>query len=400
MIIVHLKPGREKSLLRRHPWIFSGAIDRVVGEPASGETVGVRSADGAFLGWGAWSPASQIRLRMWRFGEGEPPGPALFRERIARALALRRALPENLLEPESACRLIHAESDGLPGMIVDRYGPWLVAQFLSAGAEAWREELLAALREALEEIPCQGIYERSGADAREKEGLPPRSGRLWGEEPPELVPFVEGPCRLLADPRLGHKTGFYLDQRLNRAAVARWATGREVLNVFSYTGGFGLRALMAGASRVTQLDSSGPSLALGRQILALNGLPEERVEEIEDNAFERMRRFRDSRRAFDLIILDPPKFAETSAQVEKAARAYKDINLLGCKLLRPGGILATFSCSGGMETPLFRKIVADAALDAGRDAQVVESLGQPGDHPVNLAFPEGEYLKGVICRVG
>ncbi len=393
---VTLRKGRERSLARRHPWVFSGAIARVQGDPASGETVEVRQAGGGVLGQGAYSPASQIRVRIWTFAADRAVGPELLRSRLAAAIAARGPL----MDPDDergACRLVNAESDGLPGFVVDRYGPHLVCQISAAGPDRWRQELAAALR-AL--CPwAAGLLERSDLQERKKEGLEPRTGMLWGEPPPEQVEIREGACRYLVDLAGGHKTGFYLDQRESRAAVAALAGGREVLNAFCYTGGFGIAALRGGARAALNVDSSDPALELARRNAALNGLAAERFETLQGDAFSRLRELVDQGRRFDLVVLDPPKFVRSAKALKRAARGYKDINLQGFRLLRPGGLLVTFSCSGLMPTDLMQKIVADAALDAGVAAQLVARLGPGPDHPVALPFPEGEYLKGFVCRI-
>ncbi|MCR4440353.1 MAG: class I SAM-dependent methyltransferase [bacterium] len=394
MARVFLTPGRDKSLRRWHPWVFAGAIAKVEGEPEAGETVDIVSADGQVLARGAYSPRSQILVRVWTFDPDEVVDATFFRARLSRAIAARAPLIQG--GTTNAYRLVNAESDGLPGLIVDRYEEFLVCQFLSAGAERWQQTIVEAL---VELVPCQGTYERSEVDVRNKEGLSPRTGVLWGESPPELVEIREGPCRFLVDLVRGHKTGFYLDQRENRALAARYCHGKEVLNCFAYTGAFGIYALRAGATAVTNIESSAEALALGRENLALNGMEAGVVQSIQGDVFQELRRLRDSGRQFDVIILDPPKFAESQAQVAKASRGYKDINLLAFKLLRPYGVLITFSCSGLIAPELFQKIVADAALDAGRSAQIIARLGQACDHPVALSFPEGSYLKGLVCRV-
>lgn len=394
MIRVRLKRGRERSLVRRHPWVFSGAIERVEGTPAAGATADIEAADGRWLGRGAWSPQSQIALRLWTFVPEEPVDAAFFRHRLERALALRAGDPG--WHDGNAGRLVNAESDGLPGVVVDRYGDWLVCQFASAGAEFWRDTLIAELAA---QVPCRGIYERSDLEVRGKEGLAARSGVVRGEEPPELIEIHQHGCRYLVDVRHGHKTGFYLDQRDNRPLLAAYCADREVLNGFAYTGALTVTALRGGARAVTNLDSSAAALALGQRQLALNRLDPHRVTDLAANAFGELRRLRGAGHQFDMVVLDPPKFADSRAQLERASRGYKDINLLGCQLLRPGGVLATFSCSGLLEPALFQKIVADAALDAGRDAQLLGRLGQAADHPTLLSFPEGSYLKGLLCRV-
>ncbi len=396
MTTIFLKQGRDHTVLRHHPWIFSGGVARQEGsDPALGETVEVRNDEGEPMGLGAWSPTSQIRIRMWMFGAGGVVDAAFFAERIADALVAREALPASRRDTD-ALRLINAESDGLPGLVVDRYGDFLVCQFAAAGVERWKAEIVAALQEL---HPCKGIYERSDLDVREREGLQPARGVLAGEEPPACVEIRENGCRYGVDVKAGHKTGFYLDQRDNRAAVAAFADGREVLNAFAYTGGFGIAAQRAGAVAVTHVDLSAPALALARANTARNGLDEAKAEFVEGNVFEVLRKFRDARRSFDLVVLDPPKFVESKGHLMAAARGYKDINLLGFKLLRPGGMLATFSCSGLMPPDLFQKIVTDAACDARREVQLLQRLEQAPDHAESLAFPEGLYLKGLLCRV-
>ncbi len=400
MATIILKVEREKSLLRRHPWIFSGAIDRWEGAPpASGETVAVRAADGTVLGWGAWSPLSQIAVRVWSFDPTAAITPEFFHERLRLALAARQPLHQ--LTNLNAYRLVNAESDGLPGLVVDRYDGYLVCQFLTAGAEFWKttlvEHLLALVPGFMGTV--QGIYERSDVDVRTKEGLTPVAGVLAGAEPPDVVAVQEYDCQFQVQIRTGHKTGFYLDQRENRRLLAAYAPGAEVLNCFAYTGGFGVWALRGGARQVTNVESSAGALELAAANTALNGFDVGQAEGVAGDVFNVLRRYRDSRRQFDLIVLDPPKFAESRAQVDGAARGYKDINLLALKLLRPGGVLFTFSCSGLISPDLFQKIVAGAAADAGRDAQIVRRLSQGPDHPVALSFPEGEYLKGLVCRV-
>jgi len=389
MSSVILKKGREKNLLQRHPWIFSGAIERVEGTPGTGETVTVCAFDRKPLAQAAWSPQSQIALRVWSFNPAIIIDAAFFRTKLQNAVAARRNINSN------AIRLVAAESDGLPGLIIDRYADWIVCQFLSAGSEHWKDTIVELLQEL---FPGLSIYERSDVSVREKEGLPSRCGVLAGTEPPEHVEINENGMRLLVDIKGGHKTGYYLDQRDSRAAVRQWAEGRDVLNCFSYTGGFGIAALLGGATHVLQMDSSEPALEIAKQNAVLNGLDPAASEYMCGDVFKELRRFRDSRRDFDLIILDPPKFVESRSQLEGGARGYKDINLLAFKLLRPGGLLFTFSCSGLMEMPLFQKIVADSALDAGRNGQILAVLNQSPDHPVALNFPEGAYLKGLLCR--
>ncbi len=396
-----LKPEREKSLLRRHPWIFSGAVDQVLGDPKPGETLNILDAKRHFLAKAAYSPSSQIRARVWTFDEDENVDADFFRRKIGSALALRTVLGFRTETSEStpraslvsdAVRLIHAESDHLPGLIVDQYADVLVLQSLTAGAEYWRETLAELLQEA---TGIQAIYERSDADVRELEGLPIRNGVLRGSPSEQLVIREHG-LQLWVNIATGHKTGFYLDQRQNRKRIGELAAKRDVLNCFCYTGGFSLQAAIGGAKSVVSIDSSGDALALAQENAKLNQISCS-LDWRDADVFQALRKFRDERSSFDMIILDPPKFAATYSQAEKAARGYKDINLLAFKLLRPGGILATFSCSGGIDASLFQKIVAGAALDAGVEAVIVEHLAQAGDHPISLHFPEGAYLKGLIC---
>ena len=390
-----LKPGREKSLLRRHPWVFSGAVARVQGDPETGDTVAVRSGNGEFLAWAAYSPASQIRARVWSWREAEPIDGDLLRARLRQALEARERLLSR--DDSDAMRIVHGESDGLPGVIADRYGDVVVLQLLSAGAERWRSELAEALREL---TGCACVYERSDADVRELEGLPARSGVLHGTLPAAGVQIREHGLSYGVDVAAGHKTGFYLDQRDNRKRIGELARGREVLNCFCYTGGFTLNALAGGAASVLSVDSSAGALAQARDNLERNDLDAARAEWQEADVFKQLRVLRDQGRSFDLIVLDPPKFAPTAAFAEKAARGYKDINLLALKLLRAGGLLASFSCSGGVSAELFQKILAGAALDAGADASIVGHFAAAADHPVLLSFPEGDYLKGLLVRRG
>ncbi len=388
-----LKAGREKSLQRRHPWIFSGAIERVDGAPASGDTLPVRDDAGNFFAWAAYNPDSQITARVWSWSEAENIGAEFFHGRIANALTTRREM--KLADNSNGMRLIHAESDGLPGLIVDRYGDVLVMQISSAGPERWRDNIADILQELCNPV-C--IYERSDSDSRELEGLELRNGVLRGTLP-DNVEVIENGLRFNVDVAAGQKTGFYLDQRDNRALTETLARDKDVLNCFCYTGGFSLYALRGGAKSVLSIDASGDALRIAAENLTNNNLDSSRAEWLEADVFQALRTLRDQNKKFDLIILDPPKFAPTAAFAEKAARGYKDINLLAFKLLRPGGLLFTYSCSGGISEDLFQKIVAGAALDAGVDAQIVHYLHASADHPVLLSFPEGAYLKGLVLRV-
>ncbi len=390
---IYLKEGREKSLQRRHPWIFSGAVERIDGTPLGGDCLQVIDYNGKFVAWAAYSPASQITARVWSWCANEVIDAAFFRRKIATAIGGRTGL--GLAKDSSGMRLIHAESDGLPGLIVDQYGSVLVMQIGSAGAEYWRETIADSLQELCNPA-C--IYERSDSDSRALEGLESRNGVLRGTLP-DAVEVVEHGLCFCVDVAEGQKTGFYLDQRDNRALTETLARDKDVLNCFCYTGGFSLYALRGGAKSVLSMDASADALRIAAENLARNGLDGSRAEWQEADVFQALRKLRDQGKTFDLIILDPPKFAPTAAFAEKAARGYKDINLLGFKLLRPGGLLFTYSCSGGINEDLFQKIIAGAALDAGVDAQIVHYLHASADHPVRLSFPEGAYLKGLLLRV-
>ena len=387
-----LERGREKSLRRRHPWVFSGAVGRIDGNPAPGDTVRVQSEAGEFLAGAAVSPASQLRLRAWSFDEAGVIDRAFFRRRLEAAIALRDRL--GLLQQDGACRLVFSEADGLPGLIVDRYAGVLVCQFLSAGADRWSELIVSLLAELLEP---QAIFDRSDTAARRKEDLPARHGLLAGSLPDGAVAYGDHGLKLLVEVGAGQKTGAYVDQSVNRRRVAAFAGSARVLDAYSYAGGFSLAALAAGAAEATLIDGSADALAMARRQADLNGVAE-RCRYVDGNVPVELRRLRDEGQRFDLVVLDPPKFVHSARQVQAGSRGYKDINLLGAQLLTPGGILATFSCSGHVSTDLFQKIVAGAALDAGRNLQIVERLSQSPDHPVALNFPEAEYLKGLILR--
>jgi 23S rRNA (cytosine1962-C5)-methyltransferase len=387
--VIQLKPGREKSLKRRHPWIFSGAVEKASGK--AGDTLEVLDAARKFVARAAYSPKSQIRARVWTFHPKEEVDASFFRSRLQKALALREALPA--AKHTNAMRLVHGESDGLPGLVVDRYADVLVAQFLAAGVERWRDPILDLLMEL---TGCAAIYERSDAEVRKLEGLEPKAGFARGNHNAARCPIIEHGLNFRVDVEQGQKTGFFLDQRENRQRVRALAAGREVLDGFCYTGGFSIASLAGGAKRVTAIESSAAALEVAKDNLAANPLDAARIEFRRADVFAELRKLRDGAAKFDLIILDPPKFAPAAAQVKKAARAYKDINLWALKLLAPGGLLATFSCSGGVSPELFQSIVAGAALDAGGDAKIIERFSAAADHPVALEFPEGEYLKGLL----
>jgi 23S rRNA (cytosine1962-C5)-methyltransferase len=388
MKVIRLREGKERSLLRQHPWVFAGSVAKGGGDP--GETVRVESASGQFLAWAAFSPSSQIRVRAWSFDESERIDAEFFQRRVQAAVAMRARLGIQ----SNGVRLVHGEADGLPGLIVDRYDDILSAQFLSAGTERWKDVLADALLAA---TGCSRLYERSDSGVRQMEGLAPVKGWLRGGGP-TTVTLQEHSIRLTVDVEEGHKTGYYLDQRENRALFARLVRQfrvRSVLNCYSYTGGFSVSALAGGATEVVSVDSSGPALARADAHVLLNGFDPAHHTSMDADVNGTLRQLLKDGRQFDAIVLDPPKFAPSAAHADRASRAYKDINRLGLKLLKPGGLLLTFSCSGGIGAELFHKIVAGAGLDAGVDAYLLQRLEATSDHPTTLCFPEGEYLKGL-----
>jgi len=389
MKTIRLKAGKERSLLRRHPWVFDSAIAKGGGD--AGETVRLESAEGQFLGWAAFSPHSRIRARVWSFDEARRIDASFMQERIAQAVAARQWWDIQ----SDGLRLVHGEADGLPGLVVDRYGDTLVAQFTSCGTEKFKQAIADAL---LQVTGLARLYERSDASVRQLEGLPEVTGWLRGEGPTELTIREHG-WQLTLDVATGHKTGFYLDQRENRRRFFEHTRHRQfgrVLNCYCYTGGFTVAALAGGAGHVTSIDSSGPALERARAHVSLNGFDASRASFIDADVNASLRQCIERGETFDAIVLDPPKFAPTAAHAERAARAYKDINRLAFKLLAPGGELFTCSCSGGIGADLFHKIVASAGTDAGVDGFISERLQGAPDHPMTIAFPEGEYLKGLV----
>lgn len=388
MKIIKLREGKERSLLRHHPWVFQGSVAK--GGADAGETVRVESHEGRFLAWGAFSPSSMIRVRAWSFDENERIDAAFFARRVERSLALR----QRLAVASNGVRLVHGEADGLPGLIVDRYADVLSAQFLSAGTDRWREAIADALMAA---SGAARLYERSDSGVRGLEGLPARTGWLRGEGASDVAIDEHG-WQLTLDVAQGHKTGYYLDQRDNRAAFSRWVKQfgcRQVLNCYAYTGGFSVAALAGGAEQVVSVDSSAPALERATRHVELNGFDPARHEAVDADVNQHLRDCIKAGRSFDAIVLDPPKFAPSAAHADRASRAYKDINRLALKLLAPGGLLLTFSCSGGIGAELFHKIVAGAAMDAEVDAAILQRLEGAPDHPTTMVFPEGEYLKGL-----
>jgi 23S rRNA (cytosine1962-C5)-methyltransferase len=392
---VILKTDRDRAVRLRHPWIFSGAIKSVDDSAVDGAVVDVYASDGHWMARGHLNRKSQICIRLCTWDPEEALDKTFWRKRVTKAVSRRADLES---EPSTtAYRLVNAESDGLPGLVVDRYGEWLALQALTLGADVTKGEIAGILWDTVPDV--QGVFERSDVDVRLKEGLDLCKGPLVGSEPPERVEILENGHRFLVDIRDGHKTGFYLDQRENRQRFSGYCSGAEVLNAFSYTGAFGIYALSGNAQNVVDIDTSGAALAVARKIAELNGFNRAPIEYREADVFAELRSLRGEKRSFDIVVLDPPRFALSRSHVKKAARGYKDINWLAFQLLRPGGMLFTFSCSGLVSRELFRKIVFDAALDAGRDAQILGWLSQGSDHPSALNFPESEYLKGLMCRV-
>lgn len=391
---IRLKPQREASILRRHPWIFSGAIADVTGNPSPGEVVSILDSAGNWLSWAAYSPQSQIRARIWSWNQEDVVDAGFVISKIRSSIARRTAFQKTI--GSDALRLVHGESDGVPGLIVDRFGDIFVIQLLSWGVEVWRD---AISRFLADEMGATCVIERSDAEVRNLEGLEEKTGLLAGSSMPDKFSYVEHGINYTIDFAGSHKTGSYLDQRANRAMIRDWVRDKDILDSFCYTGGFGLNALKGGAASVHFLDSSPIALDGLRANLENNQFENGVTTVQQGDVFQALRQFRDAARSFDVIVMDPPKFAPTRAHAEKAARAYKDINLLAFKLLRPGGSLITFSCSGGIDADLFQKIVAGAGLDAGADARILARLSQDIDHPVALNFPEGSYLKGLLCQV-
>lgn len=392
MAALRLKAKRDKPVRNRHPWIFSGAIQKIEGEPSHGDLVAVESSKGDYLATAYYNVNSQIRGRILTW-EDRPIDPAWWREKIAAAATRRDLLNLNA----SAVRLINAEADQLPGLVVDRYGDYLVMQCLTWGIDR-RKEMIADILAEL--FRPKAIIERSDADVRRKEGLIKEKGVLFGAEPPENLIVQENGIQFGVNLLHGHKTGLYLDQRSNRSIVGGFSAEKDILNVFSYTGGFGLYAAKAGAKSVINIDSSVRVLEQAERNFILNDYANDsRYEFIAANAFDLLRHYRDTGQQFDVVVLDPPKFAHSPRDVDKASRGYKDLNWLAMKLLRPNGMLATFSCSGAISAELLQKIVFSAAVDARRNAQIIQPLAQAADHPTLITFPESNYLKGLLCRV-
>lgn len=394
MIDVILKKGKEKAALQRHPWIFSGAIEKVKGEPVNGEVVKVFAADKSFLAYGYYNNQSRVAVRLLEWEENATIDKDWYQEKLKRAIAARGHVLSN--GGTNTCRLVFSEADYLPGLIVDKYADFLSLQILSAGIENVKADIIDILRE---ELNPTGIFDKSDANARTHENLEVAQGLLWGENPPEFIEVKENGVRYHINIADGQKSGFYCDQRDNREILAAYAKDKEVLDCFCYSGGFTLNSLKKGAKHITSVDSSALAIETLKHNLGLNGFTEDQQTSIQSDVNKQLRAFKEEGRTFDVIILDPPKYAPSRSALDRAARAYKDLNRLGMLLLNPGGILATYSCSGAVDLETFKQIIAWAALDAGKEVQIIKQFHQPEDHPVRISFPEGEYLKGLLVRV-
>jgi 23S rRNA (cytosine1962-C5)-methyltransferase len=393
MIDIILKKGKEKAAILRHPWIFSGALDKIKGKPANGEIVAVWSASQEFLAYGYFNDQSRVALRLLEWDQEVTIDEAWYTQKLEKAIASRAHL---LNENTNTCRLVFSEADFLPGLIVDKYAEYLAVQILSAGIESVKETIINILRSILNP---KGIFDKSDAGARKHENLEPEQGLLWGEEPPEFIEVKENGVTYHINIADGQKSGFYCDQRDNREILAAYTQGKNVLDCFCYSGGFTLNSLRAGAAHVTSVDSSALAIETLKHNLSLNGFSDELQTSFQSDVNKQLRVFKEENKKFDVIVLDPPKYAPSRSALDRAARAYKDLNRLGMLLLEPGGVLATYSCSGAVDMETFKQIIAWAALDAGREVQIIKQFHQPEDHPIRMSFPEGEYLKGLLLRV-
>jgi 23S rRNA (cytosine1962-C5)-methyltransferase len=393
MIDIILKKGKEKAAILRHPWIFSGALDKIKGSPANGEIVAVWSASQEFLAYGYFNDQSRVALRLMEWDQSVTIDDAWYAQRLEKAIASRADI---LDENTNTCRLVFSEADLLPGLIVDKYADFLSLQILSAGMENAKQTIINILRSLLNP---KGIFDKSDAGARKHENLEPADGLLWGEQPPEFLEVKENGVTYHINIADGQKSGFYCDQRDNREILAAYTKGKTVLDCFCYSGGFTLNSLKAGASHVTSVDSSALAIETLKHNLELNGFPEAMQSSVQSDVNKQLRVFKDENKKFEVVVLDPPKYAPSRSALDRAARAYKDLNRLGMMILEPGGILATFSCSGAVDMETFKQIIAWAALDAGREVQILKQFHQPEDHPIRMSFPEGEYLKGLLLRV-
>lgn len=394
MVEIKLKKGKEKAVLQRHPWVFSGAVETINGKPANGDVVKLTNAKGEFLAYGYYNDQSRVAIRLLEWDENSAIDAAWYETKIANAIASRQHLLKNT--DTNAYRLIFSEADFLPGLIVDQYADFLSVQILSTGIEKAKSTIIEILVKLLNP---KGIFDRSDATARTHEGITAENGLLWGEAPAAFIAVKENGITYHINIAEGQKSGFYCDQRDNRRLLADYADGKTVLDCFSYSGGFSLNALHNGATNVTSVDSSALAIETLKQNIELNEFDAAKHSAIQSDVNKQLRVFKDEGRKFDIVVLDPPKYAPSRSALDRAARAYKDLNRLGLLLLESGGLLATFSCSGAVDIETFKQIIAWAALDAGKEVQVIKQFSQPEDHPVRLSFPEGEYLKGLLVRV-
>ena len=391
---VSLKKGKEKAVRQLHPWIFSGAIENIKGKPENGEIVDVTDHSGEFLARGFFNDQSRVAVRILEWDQAVVVDEAWWRARIKKAVSARQGLFDST--HTNTYRLIFSEADFVPGLIVDRYGDYLSLQLLTSGIEKLKDIIVDELVTLL---PVKGIFDRSDASARAHDGMEASFGILYGTEPPEFVEVIENDVKYLINIAAGQKSGFFCDQRDNRRIVAQHAQGKRVLDCFSYSGGFTLNALKYGASSVVSVDSSALAIETMNQNILLNGFDASQYQAIQSDVNKYLRVLKEGNEKFDVIVLDPPKYAPSRSSLDKASRAYKDLNRMAMGLLNSGGMLATFSCSGAVDISHFKQILAWAALDAGKEIQYIYQFCQPEDHPVRSSFPEGEYLKGLLCRV-
>jgi 23S rRNA (cytosine1962-C5)-methyltransferase len=394
MIDVILKKGKEKAVLHRHPWVFSGAIERVKGKPANGDIVKLVDGKGAFMAYGFYNDQSRVALRLLEWDENIEVNENWFREKVTVAVASRNSILVDGVT--NTCRLIFSESDYLPGLIVDKYAGHLAVQVLTSGIEKMMPVIIDELQRLLNP---KSIFDKSDASSRGHEGLETINTALTLNHPPERVEVKENGIAYNINIAEGQKSGFYCDQRDNRKIVASYSEGKKILDCFSYTGGFTLNSLKNGASSVTSVDSSALAIETLKENISLNHFDAGKTTAIISDVNKQLRKFKEEGEAFDIVVLDPPKYAPSRSALDKASRAYKDLNRMGMLLLNSGGLLATFSCSGAMDMETFKQVLAWAALDAGKQVQFIHQFCQPEDHPVRSSFPEGEYLKGLLCRV-
>lgn len=394
MVEIKLKKGKEKAVWQHHPWVFSGAVEKIKGKPTNGDVVKVVAPNGDFLAYGYFNDQSRVAVRLLEWDENIAINAEWYEQKIAKAVQSRAQFVDDT--KTNAYRLIFSEADFLPGLIVDRYADFLSVQILSTGIEQAKDTIIDIL---IKLIKPKGIFDRSDATARTHEGITAENGLLWGTAPATFIEVKENGIKYHINIAEGQKSGFYCDQRDNRSLLAGYAKGKSVLDCFSYSGGFTLNAFAHGAKEITSVDSSALAIETLKQNIILNQFDQQQHIAIQSDVNKQLRAFKDEGKKFDVVVLDPPKYAPSRSALDRAARAYKDLNRLGLLLLESGGLLATFSCSGAVDIDTFKQIIAWAALDAGKEVQIIRQFSQPEDHPVRLSFPEGEYLKGLLVRV-